>query len=70
MKVERCPKCKAAASVPLVSGLQLPNARMVVNGHAPGNSVGPIVHVGKKPANSLCICCRHRWHNDYRLEVK
>ena len=70
MKVERCPKCMAAASVPLISGLQLPNARLVVSSHAPGNSIGHIVHVGKKPANSLCICCRHRWHSNYRLEVK
>jgi hypothetical protein len=70
MKVERCPKCNAAASVPLISGLQLPNARMIVSSNAPGNSVGRIVHVGKKSDNSLCICCRHRWHSDYRLEVK
>jgi hypothetical protein len=70
MKVERCPKCKAAASVPLISGLQLPNARVITSGAAADHSVGRIVHVGKKPANSLCICCRHRWHSDYRLEVK
>jgi hypothetical protein len=70
MKFERCPKCNAAASVPLVSGLQLPTARMIVNSNAHGKGVGRIVHVGKKAANSLCICCRHRWHSDYRLEVK
>ncbi len=70
MKVERCPKCNAAASVPLVSGLPIPNTRLVMSSNASGKSVGRIVHVGNRPANSLCICCRHRWHSDFRLELK
>ena len=70
MRVERCPKCNAAASIPLISGLRLPNERLVVNNNASGNGVGRIVHVGNKPANSLCICCRHRWYNDSRFGLK
>jgi len=70
MRVERCPKCNAAASVPLVSGLPLPNERLVLNKNVLGSSVGRIVHVGNKPVNSLCICCRHRWHSSFRFEVK
>lgn len=70
MKVERCPKCNAAASVPLASGLPLPNERLVLSKNIIGSSVGRVVHVGKKPANSLCICCRHRWYSDFRFELK
>ena len=70
MKVERCPKCNAAASVPLVSGLSLPNERLVLNKTISGAIAGRIIHVGKRPANSLCLCCRHRWHSDFRFEVK
>jgi hypothetical protein len=70
MRVERCPKCKAGASVPLVSGLPLPNARLLTNNPSHGSGVGRIVHVGNLPANTLCLCCRHRWHSDFRLAVK
>ena len=70
MRVERCPKCNAAASVPLVSGLSLPNERFVLIKNAAGSSVARIVHVGKKTAKTLCICCCHRWHSDFRFEVK
>jgi hypothetical protein len=70
MKLERCPKCKAGASIPLVSGLPIPNERLVVNNNVLAGGVGRIVHIGKKPANSLCLCCRHRWHSEFRLDVK
>jgi hypothetical protein len=69
MRVERCPKCKAAASVPLVSGLPIPSERLVVNDHVPSR-IGRIVHVGKQPANTLCIGCCHRWHSEYRIAVR
>lgn len=70
MRVERCPKCNAAASVPLVSGLPLPKERLVLNKYITSSDIGRIVHVGKRPANSLCLCCRNRWHSDFRFGIK
>lgn len=70
MKLERCPKCNAAASIPLVSGLPIPNERMVINGSNSGSHIGRIMHVGKKPSNTLCLCCRHRWHSEFRFDMK